>query len=139
VTRRVLPRPGKAPCGTCPYRTDVPAGIWHASEYAKLPAYDGSTVEQLLKGATGLFYCHQQDGRLCAGWVACHDTRHLLALRLHTVHRDTYRFRSPVPVFASGAEAAAHGLSGIEAPGAAAKRAVAKLIDRRRMRRAKHQ
>lgn len=31
-------KPPKVPCGTCPYRRDVPAGIWHGEEYAKLPA-----------------------------------------------------------------------------------------------------
>ena len=32
--------PAKSPCGSCPYRQDVPSGVWAASEYEKLPAYD---------------------------------------------------------------------------------------------------
>jgi hypothetical protein len=44
----------------------VPSGAWVAEEYAKLPAYDRPTGEQ----PAGLFLCHQQDGRACAGWVA---------------------------------------------------------------------
>lgn len=126
-----LPRPGKAPCGTCPYRRDVPAGIWDASEYAKLPAYDGETLEQLVKGGAALFFCHQQDGNLCAGWVGCHDTDHLVAMRLNAVHLDTFEYVSPVPLFASGAEAAAHGLSGVEQPSDEARRAIGKLLAKR--------
>lgn len=122
-----LPRPGKSPCPTCPYRRDVPAGIWDASEYKKLPAYDGEITEQALNGATRLFLCHQQDCHLCAGWVACHDMHHSLAVRLHGVHPDTFAFTSPVPVFASGAQAAAHGLSGVDDPGIAAQKAIEKL------------
>lgn len=119
-----LPRPGKAPCGTCPYRCDVPAGIWSADEYGKLPLYDGETWEQPL----ALFFCHQQDGRLCAGWVACHDTDHLLSMRFHRVAPETFDYQSPVPVFSSGAEAAAHGLSEINAPGERARLAIDKLL-----------
>jgi hypothetical protein len=125
------PGPGKAPCTTCPYRRDVPAGIWHADEYAKLPRYDGETFEQL--EGTALFFCHQQDGNLCAGWLGCHDPAELLALRLHRVTPETFAYRSPIPLFASGAEAAAHGMAGIEAPPEAARRAIAK-IERRRAR-----
>lgn len=122
-----LPRPSRAPCGTCPYRQDVPAGVWDASEYAKLPRYDGSTMDQFLAGGVGLFFCHQNDGHLCAGWVGCHDTDHLAAMRLHQVHPDTFTYESPVPLFSSGAEAAAHGLSGVENPDARALAAIDKL------------
>jgi hypothetical protein len=125
-----LPRPSKAPCGTCPYRRDVPAGVWSAEEYAKLPRYDGETGDQIMQGGTGLFYCHQNDGRLCAGWVGCHDTRHLAALRFSRVHPDTFDYESPVPLFESGTEAALHGLSGVKNPGPAAKAAIAKLLRR---------
>lgn len=131
-----LPRPRKAPCGTCPYRVGVPAGIWAAEEYEKLPTYDGGTWEQMVQGAHALFYCHQQDGNLCAGWAACHDARHLLAYRLWPVHPDTYTYSSPLPVFASGAEAAAHGLSGIAEPAADARRAITKLERKRGKRKA---
>lgn len=125
-----LPRPSRAPCGTCPYRQDVPAGVWDASEYAKLPRYDGSTMDQLMAGGTGLFFCHQNDGHLCAGWVGCHDTDHLVAMRLHGVHPSTFTYESPVPLFSSGAETAAHGLSGVENPDARALAAIDKLAGR---------
>lgn len=126
-----LPRPSKAPCGTCPYRLDVPSGIWDASEYEKLPRYDGETVEQLRAGGTALFFCHQNDGHLCAGWVGCHDMGEAFALRLNPVHPDTFDYVSPVPLFSSGAEAAAHGLSGIDRPDGRARAAIAKLGGRR--------
>ena len=122
-----LPRPSKAPCGSCPYRRDVPAGVWSSEEYAKLPRYDGETGDQLMQGGTGLFFCHQNDGHLCAGWVGCHDMRHNLAVRLNRVHPAVFRYESPVPLFESGAEAAAHGLSGIEAPDERARALIAKL------------
>lgn len=122
-----LPKPSAAPCGTCPYRTDVPAGIWAAEEYAKLLLYDGETWEQAL----ALFYCHQNDGHLCAGCAACHDTDNLLALRLHRVDPSTFGYKSPVPVFGSGAEAAAHGMSGVENPGPDAVAAMNKMIRKR--------
>lgn len=118
-----LPRPSPAPCGTCPYRRDVPAGLWDSSEYVKLPLYDGETWEQ----PTALFFCHQNDGHLCAGWVGCHDTHNLLSMRIHQVHPSTFDYESPVPLFGSGAEAAAHGLSGVENPDARARRAIARL------------
>ena len=122
-----LSRPASAPCGSCPYRADVPAGIWDASEYAKLPSYDGETWEQ----SPALFICHQADGHLCAGWVGCHDPQELLALRLNRVDPATFDFQSPVPLFSSGAQAALHGLSGIENPDARARAYISKLVARR--------
>ena len=52
----------KRPCPSCPYRRDVPSGIWHESEYAKLPQFDGPTQDQLAAGAFALFHCHSQPG-----------------------------------------------------------------------------
>lgn len=123
-----LPGPAKAPCVTCPYRRDVPAGIWSANEYEKLPRYDGGTGDQVLAGAFGLFFCHQRDQRLCAGWVGCHDMEHNLAVRLSPVAPETFDYVSPVPLFESGAEAAAHGLSGVANPSQKARDAVARLM-----------
>lgn len=118
-----LAAPPPSPCGSCPYRRDVPPGIWHPSEYDKLPAYDGETWEQ----SPSLFLCHQRDGHLCAGWLACHDTDHLLALRLHRVDPSAFGYVSPVPVFGSGAEARDHGLSAIADPPTDARRMIAGL------------
>lgn len=126
-------KPPKVPCGSCPYRRDVPAGIWHANEYDKLPAYDAPTAEQPRQ----LFMCHQQDGCLCGGWLLTHDRDHLLALRLHfrLLDPSVWDYAADVPVYASGAEAAAHGKSGIAEPDAAARRKIAGLIRQREARK----
>jgi hypothetical protein len=103
----------------------VPSGIWAAEEYAKLPAYDGDVPEQATAGAFGLFMCHQRDGNLCAGWVGCHDMASNLAVRMHAGEVDLdamLDYESPVPLFASGAEAAEHGAREIDAPGPLAQR-----------------
>jgi hypothetical protein len=127
----VLP-PAKNPCGSCPYRKDVPAGVWAEEEYAKLPRYDGETITQPM----GLFLCHQQDGRLCAGWCGTHDMDNNFALRLHS-HDMTEQtivaildYWTDVPLFESGAEAARHGMSGIDNPDEKARRTIAKVVRR---------
>lgn len=122
-----LPRPSKAPCGTCPYRRDVPSGIWVREEYEKLPGYDGETLDQINAGALGLFYCHQNDGHLCAGWVGCHDMDESIAVRLNPIAPEAFDYVSPVPLFGSGREAHDHGVAEIENPSRAARLATAKL------------
>jgi hypothetical protein len=119
----------KAPCKSCPYRQDVPSGVWAQEEYETLPKYDGEIIEQLMNGGTALFMCHQQDGNLCAGWLATHGSDNLLALRLNAgkLKDEVWGYTTKVPVFASGAEAAAHGMAEIEEPGEKAKRVVSRL------------
>jgi hypothetical protein len=119
----------KAPCKSCPYRQDVPSGVWAEEEYVKLPLYDGEIIDQVVNGGTSLFLCHQQDGCLCAGWLATHGTDNLVALRLHhdKVKDEIWGYESPVPVFSSGAEAAEHGMAEIEEPSEKAKRVVSRL------------
>jgi hypothetical protein len=118
-------RPAHVPCASCPYRRDVPSGIWHSSEYRKLPEYDGETWEQ----SPLPFYCHQRDGNLCAGWVGCHGPRELLALRIvaRVLDPSTWTYISPVPLFGSGREAMQHGMAEIKSPGAKARRLLVKL------------
>lgn len=127
--------PAPRPCTSCPYRRDVPSGIWAPTEYAKLIAYDADTALQ----PPNLFLCHQraQDdeaARLCAGWVGCHGAE-LLALRL-ALHRgqvaaEVMEYTSPVPLFTSGAEAAIHGVRDHYAPGRRARTAIGKVAARR--------
>jgi len=129
----------KAPCKSCPYRRDVPSGVWSEDEYDKLPVYDGEIHAQLAAKAGGLFMCHQQDGRICAGWLGCHGAGNLLAIRLAAFYEDDDRalddavltYRSPVPLFRSGAAAAAHGKRAIRRPGRRAQRMMARLTGRR--------
>lgn len=126
--------PAPNPCGSCPYRTDVPSGIWHASEYAKLPAYDADTPHQ----PPGVFLCHQVDGHICAGWAACHDMTNSLAVRLAASSGrlspddvDTLMdYTTPVPVFSTGQAAAEHGLTDHDHPSPAAERAIDKIATR---------
>lgn len=124
------PRP--APCGSCPYRRDVPSGVWAEEEYEILPRYDAETFDQ----PPAVFMCHQQDGHLCAGWVGCHDMEESMGLRLlarmgERISDDdleaTYAYVSPVPLFASGTEAASHGLAEVEEPSPRAGRVIQKL------------
>ena len=124
----------KSPCVSCPYRRDVPSGVWHAHEYDKLPDYDGSIGEQVMNGrAVARFDCHQQNGKLCAGWIGVHGASNLLAMRLLSfndgveIDRKVWTYKSPVPLFGSGAEAAAHGKRAINRPGKAGKAMVARL------------
>lgn len=130
-------RPRPRPCDSCPYRRDVPAGVWAASEYEKLPPYDNDTGDQ----PPGVFMCHQADGTVCAGWASVHGNRDNLALRLaRAIDPEidvgaVVAYRSPVPLFASGAEAAEHGLSGVPDPGPDADALMAKLRLQRERRR----
>lgn len=129
--------PAAAPCVTCPYRRDVPSGVWDETEYAKLPPYDSETAFQ----PTGLFMCHQQDGRLCAGWCGVHDMTHNLALRIAAAQGalsvdDVERvidYETTVPLFESGAAAAAHGRAHLRRPGPDARDAIDRL-ERKRQR-----
>lgn len=126
--------PPTRPCGSCPYRRDVPSGIWEAEEYAKLPEYDRETWQQ----PPALFMCHQQDGCLCGGWLAAHDRDQLLALRIHASRLDpaVWDYDPGVPVFASGAQAAAHGIAAIANPSPKAQRKINGLV-RQKERRAR--
>lgn len=121
--------PPKVPCGSCPYRKDVPPGIWAREEYQKLPLYDAETWAQ----PPGLFMCHQKDGCLCGGWLAAHDRDHLLALRVagHRLAPEVWDYAPGVPVFESGAAAAAHGIAGIDNPTPEAQRKIAGLMRQR--------
>ena len=126
---KIRPRP--RPCSTCPYRRDVPSGIWSVTEYDKLPLYDGETGEQAMAGAFAPFFCHSAPELLCAGWTGCHDMAECLAIRMHSRSLDLdaiYDYVSPVPLFASGAEAAEHGKRDLLDPGAEAKRRSLQLL-----------
>ena len=124
VTEPASLRPG--PCQSCPYRRDVPSGVWHESEYDKLPEYDGETHGQ----SPVLFLCHQRDSTVCAGWLGYRDPMDLLAVRIGVARGalpcEALDYTTKVPLFATGAEAAEHGKRDIEDPGLAAR----KLIDK---------
>lgn len=137
--RQIINGPAVGPCGSCPYRTDVPSGVWTADEYAKLPPYDNDTAYQ----PPNVFLCHQKDGRVCAGWAGCHDGTQLLSLRLACMTGAMSRevadavidYRSPVPLFSSGGAAAAHGMRDVEEPGAEALAMMRTLVRKQTLRR----
>lgn len=126
--------PAKNPCGSCPYRRDVPSGVWSDEEYAKLPHYDNETPFQ----PPAIFLCHQQDGRVCAGWAGCHDMGENLGVRVASavgiltldIVELLLDYSTPVELFKSGAEAAAHGRRDIKNPSEKACATVAKIEKR---------
>jgi hypothetical protein len=122
----------KTPCASCPYRRDVPSGVWAESEYDKLPDYDGEISEQA-GTANGLraFSCHQGDGKICAGWAGHRDPHDLIALKLDVsrgkIDPAAMSYKTTVPLFASGAEAAEHGKRDISQPSQEALKTVTKV------------
>lgn len=131
--------PAKSPCGSCPYRQDAPSGLWHHDHYAKLQEYDLPMHEQ----PQAVFACHQQDGKLCAGWVGTHDMRQNMAIRIALVAGwltvDTFKlclnYTTKVPLFASGAEACIHGLRDYANPDERTDRISAKLLKTKKVHR----
>jgi hypothetical protein len=123
----------KNPCASCPYRRDCPSGVWHADEYAILLHFDGPVAQQALSAhGCGIFYCHQSDGMLCAGWAGHREPYDILAIRLGVasgrVSPSVLGYRTSVPLFATGAQAAAHGMRDYVQPPLETVRAVAKII-----------
>lgn len=119
--------PRKSPCASCPYRRDVPSGVWAAEEYEKLPGFDGDTAVQ----SPATFYCHQQDGAVCAGWLGHTEPSELLGVRVGlltgALDESCLDYRTDVALFASGAEAAAHGLRDLDTPGDSARDTMRKI------------
>jgi hypothetical protein len=123
------PRP--TPCATCPYRENVPSGVWAPEEYEKLPRYDADIADQ----PQAVFMCHQQDGCVCAGWLGHRDPRDLLAVRIGIITGSLdpacADYSTDVPLFPTGADAAAHGAVGVDEPGPRAAAAIEKLLVQR--------
>ncbi len=121
--------PAPNPCGSCPYRRDVPSGVWEVDEYEKLVQYDADTGAQPL----GVFLCHRQDGRACAGWVATHDMDNSLALRMASSMgivsepEAFINYKTSTPTFDSGTHAAEHGMKNIRSPDSDARKIIDKL------------
>lgn len=121
-------QPRKSPCASCPYRRNVPSGVWDKSEYEKLPRYDGEIFEQ---SANAVFMCHQGCGDVCSGWLGHRDPSELLAVRLGLMSENLdpscLDYSTTVPLFESGAEAAEHGMKDIDAPRDAAVAVIGKI------------
>lgn len=128
--------PAPKPCDSCPYRRDVPSGVWSANEYAKLLRYDGDTAYQPIE----LFQCHQHGPddprpRVCAGWTATHGAEDLLSVRVAVsmgrLEPEVFDYRTDVPVFESGTEAAMHGVAEIDDPPPEASAMIGKIVAKR--------
>lgn len=117
----------KTPCPACPYRRDVPSGVWAPEEYDKLRRYDAPTADQPPKA----FLCHATPERLCHGWAVTHSQRghdfDLLALRF-MFHDAKVPAAPAVPLFSSGNEAADHGQRDVRTPSQEAKEAMDRLL-----------
>ena len=115
------------PCASCPYRRNVPSGVWHPDDYAKLPAYDRDTMDQ----PANAFMCHQGDGCVCSGWLAHRGPYDLLAVRIGVMRGNLdascMDHETDVPLFESGQAAADHGMRDIENPGAKADAVMGKI------------
>lgn len=131
-------KPRPRPCASCPYRRNAPSGVWDRTEYAKLPEYDRDMAGQ----PAAVFHCHQGADStgahpVCSGWLGHRDPADLLAVRLGIItgHVDPScaEYTTQVPLFASGAEAAAHGTAEIETPGAEARAVIGKLVRKRNL------
>jgi hypothetical protein len=134
VTTRATAR--KSPCASCPYRRSVPSGVWAEEEYDRLPKFDGEIIDQVMAGAVNVFMCHQGEGDVCSGWLAHRgDPLDLLAVRVALVDDrldpTVLDYTTEVPLFASGAEAAAHGKAEIQAPGPKATATIDKIVRKR--------
>lgn len=122
-------KPPVRPCGSCPYRRDVPSGLWDTTEYEKLLKYDDMEDPSTYN----IFLCHQQDGCACAGWVATHDMENSIGLRLAVAQgivtdwEGFVDYQTDVPLFDSGAEASEHGMREIDNPSPEGRRAIDRL------------
>ena len=133
VKLHVAPRP----CNTCPYRRSTPPGIWAPDEYAKLPAYDRRPGDVTAEGAT--FHCHQENATgvatVCRGWLGAHPDSFAvrLAVAVGLLDSDDINALPDVDptLYASGAEACAAGLAGVEQPSASARDAAERLMRKR--------
>ena len=119
-----------SPSSACPYRCEVPPGVWAAEEYEKLRGFDDNTE-------FGTFLCHHTPAigqkTVCRGWLTVHAES--VAVRLAVARglvTDDERYGLVwEPLYGSGNEAADAGLSGVAEPEEAAQRMMARLVRQR--------
>lgn len=125
----VAPRP----CSTCPYRRATPPGIWAPEEYAKLSRYDAAQLDPV---DLSTFHCHQQlvtgVATACRGWLSVHADSAAVRLAVVTGRIDPATIPPEVEpdLYASGAEACAAGLAGVDDVSEAAFRSQVRLMAR---------
>lgn len=120
-------------CDSCPYRRDVPPGVWAKEEYDKLPLYDCDAPMPALSS----FLCHQSHATeiatVCRGWLSVH--RDSVAARISQIKGELLPEDIPTAdesnvYYESGAEAAKAGKRGVRRPSKAAKQKVRNLVRR---------
>lgn len=113
------------PCEACPYRKDVPSGVWSKEEYDKLREYDLPMHLQ----PSAIFACHAAPNAICNGWACVHgDTSLALRIQCHRAEKHILVPHHDIPLFRSGTAAAKHGEKDIERPKAAARIMTATLL-----------
>lgn len=114
----------RAPCSTCPYRKDVPAGYWHRSEFDRLAKADADPA----RGA--VFGCHKgkrakpEKMQVCGGWLLDQKKRGVpnISLRLDMLkNREAVEAMAKItsggaPMYASIADMCAANGIGVKSP-----------------------
>lgn len=114
------------PCSTCPYRKDVPSGVWAREEYDKLPQWDDPM------NFAGTFLCHQADRKaICRGWAEVHGNNFNCRVAVSLAHNISEE-PSRYPLYKSGAEARRAGIKALDKPSAKACAAISKIIAKRK-------
>ena len=120
----------KEPCLTCPYRLDVPSGVWSFEEYEKLRLFDEGSEMPCLS----TFLCHQSTvaGQqiACKGWLMVHRDSVAVCLACLTGQVDAETcFEEPeAELHESGNAAADFGQRDLKRP----KKKALKVIDKLR-------
>lgn len=114
-------------CSSCPYRCDVPSGVWASATYDMLIPYDEPTQYQPI----GPFMCHATPDHYCHGWAVVGQSQprdhHLLALRMFPPD-DGVIPEARTPLFGSHTEAAEHGKREVDNPSDEAKELANRLV-----------
>lgn len=122
----------REPCASCPYRRDTPPGIWDASEYRKLPAWDTQW------GGNGVFLCHHTPlidrKTVCRGWIVVHGNNlqaRMTAMGGVELTEENVK-PTQAPLYDSGSQACRAGLRGVSRPKPEAKAVIQKLTKARK-------
>lgn len=80
----------------------------------------------------GTFLCHTDKSALCRGWLEVHENNMAVRLAMFQVEwTEANRKPTSMPLHKSGTSARQFGLMGIPNPNSKARRAIAKLLNRK--------
>ena len=132
----------RSPCTSCPYRKDVPSGVWHFDEYEKLREYDNVEIhaDGSVQGALMPFLCHHTFDMpmetVCRGWLTVHQESvavRLAVLKGAVTVEEVYA-EVPEKLYATGNEAADFGQKKIEQPSRKARTVISRLLRNKKRR-----